>query len=255
MDLKLTDRAFLITGGTDGLGLKLATTLLGEGARVAVCGRDAERLARAQDLLGPEALCVEADVTVTAQLDEFYDLARERFGRVDGVVNNAGQTAGSSVANSSDDAWREDFELKVVAALHLSRRALDDLEASGGSILNVLAILARTPPANSTPTSASRAAGLALTKALANEMGPRGVRVNALLIGLIESGQWVRRAAAAGQSIEAFLENMARHSEIPLGRIGRSEEFADVAAFLLSPRASYVTGVGLSVDGGLSRVI
>lgn len=255
MDLDLTDRAFLITGGTDGLGLALASTLLAEGAHVAVCGRDATRLSHAQEQLGPEALCVEADVTSVGQLDEFVDVALARFGRIDGVVNNAGKTAASAIASSSDDAWREDYELKVIAALHLCRRALPALRETRGSVLNVLAIMARTPPPNSTPTAASRAAGLALTKALSHEVGPHGVRANALLVGLIESGQWVRRAADAQRDLAEFYADMAQRAGIPLGRIGSAQEFANVAAFLLSPRASYVTGVGISVDGGLSGVI
>ena len=255
MDLALGERAFLITGGTDGLGLALARRLVSEGARVAVCGRDATRLARAQELLGARALCVEADVTRIGDLEEFVAAARDRFGRLDGVVNNAGRSAGSLVASSSDDQWREDYELKVLAALRMARATVDDLVATGGSILNVLAIMARTPGVGSTPTSASRAAGLALTKALAGEMGPRGVRVNAVLIGLIESGQWVRRAHDAGVDLDTFYANLATSSNVPLGRVGRADEFADLASFLLSARASYVTGVGVSLDGGLSPVI
>jgi NAD(P)-dependent dehydrogenase (short-subunit alcohol dehydrogenase family) len=255
MDLQLNARAYLITGGTDGLGLALAQRLTSEGARVAVCGRDTERLETAQQTLGPEALCFEADVTDANQLDEFIDSALARFSRLDGAVNNAGRSAGFSVATSSDEQWREDLELKVISAIHVSRRVLDALELTQGAILNVLAVGARAPRANSTPTTASRAAGLAFTKALANEVGHRGIRVNAILIGLIESGQWVRRAQEAGADLADFYSTMAQQSNIPLGRFGRSEEFADLAAFLLSPRASYITGVGLSIDGGLSPVI
>ena len=255
MDLELADRAYLITGGTDGLGLALARRLAAEGARVAVCGRDEERRAHASKVLGAEHLVVRADVTDAEELDAFLDAALERFGRLDGAVNNAGRTAGSDVAHSRDDEWREDYELKVISALHVSRRVLGALEASGGVILNVLAIMARTPKAGSTPTTASRAAGLALTKALANEVAPRGVRVNAILIGLVESGQWERRAREAGMDLSDFYSTMARASSVPLGRVGRAEEFADLAAFLLSPRAGYVTGVGIALDGGLSPVI
>ncbi len=255
MDLELDGRAFLITGGTDGLGLALAQTLVNEGAHVAVCGRDESRRSHAQALLGPDALCVAADITHTDELDAFIDVTLAHFGRLDGVVNNAGRSAAAGIATSSDDAWREDYELKVIAALHVARRTLDALEATSGAVLNVLAIMARAPGANSTPTAASRAAGLAMTKALASEVAPRGIRVNAILVGLIESGQWVRRAAEAGMALATFYERMASSSKIPLGRLGRGEEFADVAAFLLSPRASYVTGVGISVDGGLSPVI
>jgi NAD(P)-dependent dehydrogenase (short-subunit alcohol dehydrogenase family) len=255
MNLELNDRVYLITGGTDGLGLTLAQRLVDEGARVAVCGRDAERLERAQEQLGSESLCFKADVTNESELDGFIDATFSKFDRLDGAVNNAGRTAGTPVATSDDKQWREDLELKVISALHVSRRVLPALEETSGAIVNVLAIMARTPGANSTPTTASRAAGLALTKAMANEVGPRGVRVNAILIGLIESGQWVRRANDANVTVEEYYDTMAKGSKIPLGRVGRAAEFADLATFLLSPRASYITGVGVSIDGGLSPVI
>jgi NAD(P)-dependent dehydrogenase (short-subunit alcohol dehydrogenase family) len=255
MDLELKDKAFIVTGGTDGLGLALAQRLVAEGAYVAVCGRDAQRLHRAQELLGADALCAQTDVTDSQQLDSFAESALARFGRLDGLVNNAGQTAATSIATSDDELWRNDYELKVIAALHVTRAVLPALEATHGAIVNVLAILARSPGASTTPTSASRLAGLAFTKSLASEVGPRGIRANAILIGIIESGQWVRRAAAAGISIEEYYRTTAQNAHIPLGRVGRADEFADLASYLLSPRASYVTGVGIALDGGLSPVI
>ncbi|MGC2169210.1 MAG: SDR family oxidoreductase [Acidimicrobiales bacterium] len=255
MDLELTGRAVLITGGSDGLGLSLAQRLVSEGALVAVCGRDPERVKEAQKSLGDSALCYRADVTVAAEIDGFIEAALDRFGRLDGVVNNAGRSDAVAIANSTDQQWRDDYELKVIAAVHVSRRAIDPLRETKGAVLNVLATRARTPGAGTTPTSASRLAGLALTKAFAGEVAPFGVRVNAILIGLIESGQWVRQAAEAGVAIEEYYTKMAAANQIPLGRVGRAGEFADLAMYLLSPRASYVTGVGISLDGGLSPVI
>jgi NAD(P)-dependent dehydrogenase (short-subunit alcohol dehydrogenase family) len=235
--------------------MALATALVGEGANVAVCGRDAQRLHHAQSVLGDTALCRQADVTNEAEFDGFIDAVLTRFGRLDGAVNNAGRSSASLVATSDDESWRDDYELKVISAVRLARRVLPALEKTKGAIVNVLAVGARSPGAGSTPTTASRAAGLALTKALASEVGPMGVRVNAILIGLIESGQWVRRAEAANMSLGDLYASMVKQTSIPLGRLGRSEEFADLAMFLLSPRASYVTGVGVAIDGGLSPVI
>jgi NAD(P)-dependent dehydrogenase (short-subunit alcohol dehydrogenase family) len=255
MDLELRGHAYLITGGTDGLGLALARTLVAEGAQVAVCGRDADRLAAAQRELGDEALCVRTDVTDEAALDGFVDSAISRFGRLDGVVSNAGQARAQSVADSSAQEWRDDFALKVIPAVQIARRATPELEKTSGSVLTILSIMARAPGAGTTPTSASRAAGLALTKALAGELGPRGVRSNAILIGLVESGQWERRAITSGQDLDAFYVTVAASQRIPLGRFGRAEEFAALAAFVLSPRASYLTGAGINFDGGLSPVI
>jgi NAD(P)-dependent dehydrogenase (short-subunit alcohol dehydrogenase family) len=171
MDLELKGRCFLITGGTDGLGLALAKKLVNEGARVGVCGRDAGRLEQAQQLLGGESLCFKADVTSNSDLDSFIDATLSKYGGLDGAVNNAGKSAGTSVATSDEGMWRDDYELKVLSAVRVSRRVLPALEVSKGAIVNVLAIMARTPGANSTPTTASRAAGLALTKAMSHEVG------------------------------------------------------------------------------------
>lgn len=259
MDLHLNGKVVLITGGTDGLGAALASRLVEEGARVAVCGRDSGRLAATEQRLrdaGGDALAVKADVTRLADLQRFVDAAVARWGRLDGLVNNAGKSATGRVDQVSDDDWTADLDLKVLAAVRGTRLAVPHLiAAGGGAIVNVLNIGAKAAGAGSLPTAASRAAGLAITKAASKDLGGHGIRVNAVLIGLVASGQWQRRANATGQSEEDLYRQMAEHAGIPLGRVGRSEEFADLAAYLLSDRSSYVTGSAVNLDGGSSPAL
>jgi NAD(P)-dependent dehydrogenase (short-subunit alcohol dehydrogenase family) len=171
-------------------------------------------------------------------------------------VNNAGKSAAGRIDEVSDDVWIADLELKVHAAVRLTRLTVPHLiAAGGGAIVNVLNVGAKAAGAASLPTTASRAAGLAITKAASKDLGRHGIRVNAVLIGLVASGQWQRRADAAGQSEEELYSQMAKNADIPLGRVGRSEEFADLAAYLLSDRSSYVTGSAVNLDGGSSPVL
>jgi NAD(P)-dependent dehydrogenase (short-subunit alcohol dehydrogenase family) len=259
MDLHLDGKVVLITGGTDGLGAALAARLVEEGARVAVCGRDARRLAGTEERLrqaGGDALAVQADVTSPADLERFVEAAAGRWGRIDGLVNNAGKSAAGRVDEVPDEAWAQDLELKVLGAVRCTRLAVPHLAAAGGgAIINVLAVSGKAPGASSLPTAASRAAGLAITKAASKDLGAQGIRVNAVLVGLVESGQWRRRAEAAGQAEDDLYRQMGQRADIPLGRVGRAEEFADLAAYLLSDRASYVTGSAVNLDGGSSPAI
>ncbi len=265
MDLELNGRVFLVTGGTDGLGAALALRLVSEGARVAVCGRDTVRVEAMNTSLGElessagtaavgsGSVAVSADVTNREDLGNLVELAIGRWGRIDGVVNNAGAASAMAFESISDEDWLADLDLKVMAAVRLTGLALPYLRESGGSVVNVLAIAAKAPGARSMPSSASRATGMAITKALSQELAPSGVRVNAVLIGLIESGQWRRRAAASGKPIEEIYASLAAH--VPLGRVGRSDEFADLVSYLLSARASFITGTAVNLDGGMSPVV
>lgn len=258
MDLELEGKAVLVTGGSNGLGRALCQRLVAEGAAVAFCGRDPERIEGTRADLeaeGGRVLAVRADVTKPADLARLVEGTLERFGRIDGLVNNAGRGAARPLLELTDADWDEDLALKLQAATRLCSLGLEALGREGGSIVNVLAIGGKTPGSGSMPSSVSRAAGLALTKVLSKEAGPAGVRVNAVMIGLVESGQWARRAAAAGTPVDAFYEDMAKRSGIPLGRVGRAEEFADLVAFLLSPRAGYVSGAAINLDGGLCAVV
>jgi NAD(P)-dependent dehydrogenase (short-subunit alcohol dehydrogenase family) len=256
MDLGLRDTVTLVTGGSDGLGAALVRTLVAEGGKVAMCARNQGRLsALAEELTagGGDVLGVQADVTVPADLQRFVDRALDRFGRVDALVNNAGTSAAGRFESHTDQVWESDIELKVMAAVRASRLVIPALRAAGGgSIVNTLAISAKAPGAGTTPTAVSRAAGLALTKALSKELGPDNIRVNAVLIGLIESDQWVRRAASTGTPLADLYHQLGTGSGIPLGRVGTAQEFADLAAFLISSRGAYLSGVGINLDGGLS---
>ncbi len=257
MDLELGGKVVLITGGTDGLGLALATQLAAEGAAVAICGRDEERRRIAESRLqaaGGDVLAVRADVSDPSDLEAFAEAAVARWGRIDGVVHNAGRAAAGPLESIDDDAWESDVHLKLMAAVRLTRLTLSHLRASHGAILFTLAMAAKAPGAASGPSSVTRAAGMALMKALSKELAPDGIRVNAVLIGLIESGQWARRASSAAE-LDAFYAQVATDAAIPLGRFGRAEEFADLGCFLLSARASYLTGAAVNLDGGLSPAV
>ncbi|WP_127358839.1 SDR family oxidoreductase [Actinacidiphila soli] len=259
MDLELKDKVVLVTGGSDGLGAALVRRLAAEGARVALCGRDPERVGRVVKELGEtgaDVLGVPADVTRQEDLERFLSAAEGRWGRIDAIVNNAGRSAAGAFEQQDETVWEEDLQLKLHASVRLIRLALPHLRAAGGgSVVNTLAVSAKAPGAGSTPTSVSRAAGLALTKALSKELGADNIRVNAVLIGLVESGQWVRMAEAGGRSVDELYATLGSGSGIPLGRVGKATEFADLVAFLLSPRAAYISGTGINFDGGMSPVV
>ena len=253
MDLELNERVILVTGGTDGLGAALAMRLVDEGAFVAVCGRRQEPLDAMAEKLGERGIAVPADVTVAADMERFVHEAIQRWGRIDGVVNNAATGMAGPFEKRSDDEWLSDLDLKVVAAVRLIRLTLPHLRsAPAGAIVNVLNTGAKAPGANSLPTSASRAAGLALTKALSQEFGPEGIRVNAILIGTMATSQWERNAERRQIPVSEIFETMVKR--VPLGRIGNPSEFGDLAAFLLSNRASYITGAAINLDGGRNPV-
>lgn len=261
MDLGLEGKVALITGGSAGLGLGAARSLTAEGAKVVLVARGAERLAAAADELAAQhgdscVLTVAADVCSPDDLARVVDQSLARFGRVDALVNNAGVSRALPFLAADDEQWAEDIELKVMAAVRLSRLVLPHLRhAGGGRIVNVLNTAAKAPGAASAPTSVTRAAGLALTKVLSKEFAPDRVLVNAILIGLVRSDQWQRRweQRGDGSTIEDLYTEMGRN--VPLGRVGTEQEFGDLVAFLLSERAGFITGCGINLDGGMSAVV
>jgi NAD(P)-dependent dehydrogenase (short-subunit alcohol dehydrogenase family) len=258
MNLQLEGRVVLVTGGSSGLGAAAALRLVNEGAKVAICGRDGDRLDAAARKLsnGPgEVLAVKADVTRSEDVQEFVESAHQRWGRLDGLLNNAGSGAARLFEDITDSDWDADLDLKLHGAIRTTRAALPLLrETGGGAIVNVLAIAAKTPGAGSMPSSVSRAAGLALTKALSKEVAADHIRVNAVLVGVIRAGGHDRRAESLGIPADQYYAELARTRNVPLGRVGRDEEFADLVAYLVSERSSYVTGTAINIDGGASPV-
>ncbi len=261
MDLGLKRKVAVITGASDGLGRATAERLAEEGAAVAVCARGTDRLRRIADEIrrrGAEVLDLQADVTRPGDLERVVTATLDRFGRIDILVNNAGTSAAHPFETVDDQAWQADLELKLFAAIRLIRLCVPAMRrAGGGSILNILNTAAKEPGARTLPTAASRAAGMAVTKALSKELAPDRIRVNAVCIGFVKSGQWVRRWEAQGKpgTLEEFYAALARDSRVPLGRIADASELAALVAFLASDQAAYITGVAINFDGGLAGAV
>jgi 3-oxoacyl-[acyl-carrier protein] reductase len=257
LELGLKGKIAVVTGASDGIGRATALRLAREGADVAVCARRQEPLDQTAAELrktGVQALAVSADMSKKADIDRFIKAVIERFSRIDILVNNAGTSARGKFLEIEDDAWSADLELKVFGAIRCTRLAVPYMKKQGGGrIINITISSAKQPGAESYPTSVSRAAGLALTKALSKEYAANNILVNTVCIGKIKSGQHVRRYTRAGVSAEDYYRQTAK--DIPLGRVGEAEEVANVIAFLASDAASYVTGTSVNLDGGMSGVL
>ena len=231
MDLGLTGKVALITGGSYGIGRASAISMGREGAHVAICARRGEVLEEAamevREKTGAQVLPIQADVTQAADIERTVQSTVDHFGRLDILVNNAGSSAAMPFEEITDEQWEADLDLKVWASIRFSRLAIPHLpaQAGGGRIINVTNIGSKTPGASSMPTAASRAAGNAITKALSKDLGKDNITVNSICIGLIKSGQMERRYdRLKGDDPNLTLEDVwargARNQNIPLGRVG-----------------------------------
>ena len=259
MDIRLDGRSAVVTGGSKGLGLAMAR-FAASGADVAILARTPETLAEAKRQIQAGAkgkvATVSADVSKSADIRRAYDQVMSELGKIDILVNNAGQGIRGPSEELTDEVWQADLDLKLFAQIRLSRLVFPQMkQRRWGRIINVLNLGAKAPGADSAPTSVSRAAQMAFSKVLSGEGAPYNVLVNSLHVGIIVTDQIVRRHRREGAnvSLEDFIAQAGR--AVPLGRMGRAEEFANIACFLVSDAASYVTGCAINVDGGRCPVV
>ncbi len=249
MDLGLADRAYVLTGATRGLGLATARVLVGDGAKVVISSRSQDSVDRAVAELGSNAVGIAADNSDPRSPARLIATAHESFGRLDGALISVGGPPTGLLMDRTDDEWRGAFESVFLGALRMATAIGADL-GDGGSIALVLSTSAKMPMANLAISNGLRP-GLAMAaKTLADELGPRGIRVNGLLPGRVNTDRVREIDSLADDPSAARAANV---SAIPLGRYGEPEEFGNVAAFLLSPAAGFVSGAMVPVDGGLTR--
>jgi len=197
-------------------------------------------------------LAIPADVTRAADIEQVVRATNDKWGGVDILLNNAGTSAAAAFEKVEDEIWHEDFELKVMGAIRFCRQAIPIMKRRGGGrIVNVTTVGGKTPAPRSLPTSVSRAAGINLTKSLAHEYAADKILVNTICIGLVRSAQIDRRAKDG--DLEGHYTELAKR--IPVGRVAHAAEFGDLVAFLVSDRASYITGTAINFDGGMSAVV
>ena len=257
MDLGLKDKIAVVTGATEGIGKASALLFAREGAKVAICARKQDGVDKTLAEIkqaGGDAFGMAADMSKPEDIDRFMNAVVKQFGAIDILVNNAGTSARGAFLEIADDTWHHDFELKVFGAIRCTRLAVPHMKKRGGGrVVNITISSAKQPGAGSLPTSLSRAAGLALTKALSKEFAADNILVNTVCIGKIKSGQHERRIAKLGIKADDYYTKEGK--PIPMGRFGEAEEAANAIVFLCSAPASYITGSSLNLDGGTSGVL
>ncbi|MGW1185606.1 SDR family oxidoreductase [Streptomyces drozdowiczii] len=246
MDLGLKDRVYIVTGATRGLGHATARALVADGAKVIITGRDEKRAREAAAELGPEAVGLAADNADPASAERLVAAAREEFGRLDGILISVGGPPPGGIADNTDEQWQSAFESVFLGAVRLARAAAAAL-GEGGAIGFVLSGSVHEPIPGLTVSNGLRPGLAGVAKSMADELGPRGIRVVGLLPARIDTDR-VRELDALSGDAEA--SRTANEANIPLRRYGTPEEFGRTAAFLLSPAASYLTGIMVPVDGG-----
>ncbi len=258
MDLGLSGRRAIVTGGSKGIGLAVARELAAEGAAVAICSRNPGELAEAAaTITGAQVFARAADVTDPAQVTAFVDAAAEALGGVDILVNNAGAAHPGNFETLTDADWQQDLDVKLFSQIRCFRAALPHLRRSAAPrVVNINAVYAKYPDPAFFATTVNRAACLNLNKALATEFGPENILVNSVNIGFVVTPQWenIRSRRAPDSTMDEFLDGLAK-TEVPVGRFGRVDEVSGLVAFLAGGRASYITGAVIDVAGGMGKYV
>jgi 3-oxoacyl-[acyl-carrier protein] reductase len=263
VELGLTGRRAVVTGGSKGLGRAITAELLAEGAAVTTCSRHAEEL---QDTVadlsrdaasGQQLLGLPCDVTDPAQVSDFIAAAAAAMGGIDILVNNAGGARPGRFTALTDEDWHDDIEVKLFSQIRCIRAALRHLRASAAPrVININALYARYPDPAFLASSVNRASCLSLSKALSIELGVEGILVNSVNIGFVATPQWqnIHARRAPEMPADEFFGQLAK-AEVPLGRFGRPAEVAGLVAFLASDRASYIAGASIDVGGGMGKYL
>jgi len=266
VELGLTGRRAIVTGGSKGLGKAIAAELLAEGAAVAICSRHADELEEAAAALrkvaglkehAQQLLALPCDVTDPAQVSDFVAAAAAALGGLDILVNNAGGARPGRFATLTDEDWHDDIEVKLFSQIRCIRAALPHLRASTAPrVININALYARYPDPAFLASSVNRASCLNLSKALSIELGAEAILVNSVNIGFVETPQWqnIHNRRAPEMPAGEFFGQLAK-AEVPLGRFGQPDEVAGLVAFLASDRASYIAGASIDVGGGMGKFL
>ncbi len=255
MDLQLTGKIALVTGSSRGLGLASARALLDEGCRVVICARGVERLEAASATLraarAPEdVLAVQADLSTGEGVETVLRRTVDAFGGIDILVNNVGRAGGGGIAETTDAEWQAALDETLFPAIRASRLAVPHLRKRGGGVILMIASIWGRESGGRMTYNAVKAAEISLAKAMAQQLAADNIRVNSVAPGSISfpGGSWHRRQQEDPEGMAAFVRE-----QLPFGRFGRAEEVGAVVAFLASPRASWVSGATLTVDGCQSR--